>query len=265
MGNKINLTGKRFGKLLVVKEINHYSNKIYWECICDCGKKTTVRGDALREGKTKSCGCSSGAFGIIPWNKGLTKNIDDRMRGGSPKGYTPWNKNTKGIMKSNKTSFEKGRIAWNKGKHHTEKSKEKNRKKHLGMHSGSKNPMFGKESTYLSGNVKWYKYNSRNNGVVKLQGTYELKFAKFLDKIRVTWLPHGKFKRFIYYIDKIKRSYSPDFYIKEWNQYIDTKGWFHGTDQNKIKLVRKYNPEIQLVIATKDIMNIYFSSSFNYK
>ncbi len=27
----------------------------------------------------------------------------------------PWNKGTKGVMKSNKTSFEKGQIPWNKG------------------------------------------------------------------------------------------------------------------------------------------------------
>ena len=33
------------------------------------------------------------------------------------KGFTPWNKGTKGIMKPNSTSFKKGQIPWNKKSH----------------------------------------------------------------------------------------------------------------------------------------------------
>lgn len=40
-------------------------------------------------------------------------------------GKEPWNKGTKGIMKSNKTSFEKGHETWIKGKEHTEETKKK--------------------------------------------------------------------------------------------------------------------------------------------
>ena len=32
------------------------------------------------------------------------------------KGYTPWNKGTKGVCKSSNTSFKKGMTPWNKGK-----------------------------------------------------------------------------------------------------------------------------------------------------
>lgn len=30
---------------------------IYWNCTCECGKKTVVNGSRIRSGKTKSCGC----------------------------------------------------------------------------------------------------------------------------------------------------------------------------------------------------------------
>ena len=52
------IKGQRFGKLVANKYV--YSDKsgyAYWECTCDCGKKTVVMGANLRSGKTKSCGC----------------------------------------------------------------------------------------------------------------------------------------------------------------------------------------------------------------
>lgn len=56
------LTGQRFGKLIVV---NRASTKIdksgkhrtMWECICDCGNPTVVSRDYLKRSKCPSCGC----------------------------------------------------------------------------------------------------------------------------------------------------------------------------------------------------------------
>lgn len=57
-GHKINLVGKVFGKLKVIREvINSDRKRIYWECVCDCGKTTVVRSENLRNSTTKSCGC----------------------------------------------------------------------------------------------------------------------------------------------------------------------------------------------------------------
>ena len=52
------ITGKRFGKLVVLKQSNIKKNRcIYWDCLCDCGNKVCIRGSSLRNGNTQSCGC----------------------------------------------------------------------------------------------------------------------------------------------------------------------------------------------------------------
>ena len=52
------LTGKRFGRLAVLERLpNEPRSPIKWLCLCDCGNKVEVRGDCLRYGRTKSCGC----------------------------------------------------------------------------------------------------------------------------------------------------------------------------------------------------------------
>ena len=51
----IDLTGQKFGNLTVVKYIGNRN----WECKCDCGNVTTVKGYNLKNGHTKSCGCLS--------------------------------------------------------------------------------------------------------------------------------------------------------------------------------------------------------------
>lgn len=52
------LTGQRFGRLLVLRENGQNSRKQYkWLCLCDCGKETTKQSWDLVSKKTTSCGC----------------------------------------------------------------------------------------------------------------------------------------------------------------------------------------------------------------
>lgn len=54
----IDLTGQRFGRLVVVKRIASGKNwRPRWECQCDCGNLTNVPTIYLRRGATTSCGC----------------------------------------------------------------------------------------------------------------------------------------------------------------------------------------------------------------
>ena len=56
--NKIDLTNKRFERLLVIKEAGrNKQGNVIWKCKCDCGNYTYVVGSRLRNGHTKSCGC----------------------------------------------------------------------------------------------------------------------------------------------------------------------------------------------------------------
>lgn len=58
MGKYIDITGKRFGKLTVLRSGSTATNGTKkWVCKCDCGKIIETRGDELRNGKTTSCGC----------------------------------------------------------------------------------------------------------------------------------------------------------------------------------------------------------------
>lgn len=51
--------GARFGLLTVVESRPTRSRRTRWWAKCDCGSFKEVRTDALREGKTTSCGCAS--------------------------------------------------------------------------------------------------------------------------------------------------------------------------------------------------------------
>lgn len=54
---EVDLTGGRFGRLTVTGRAPNRSNKVYWHCICECGRETDVQTFDIVFGKTSSCGC----------------------------------------------------------------------------------------------------------------------------------------------------------------------------------------------------------------
>lgn len=61
---KEDLTGKRFGRLTVVEQVDDYikpngQHVAMWKCQCDCENKTIkiISGTHLKQGETLSCGC----------------------------------------------------------------------------------------------------------------------------------------------------------------------------------------------------------------
>lgn len=58
MSKRIDLTGRKFGRLTVLGyAFSSKSGIAKWDCICDCGEKSIVEGGKLKNGHTKSCGC----------------------------------------------------------------------------------------------------------------------------------------------------------------------------------------------------------------
>jgi hypothetical protein len=62
MTKKLDLTGQNFGRLKVISEDDPYVQpngriRFMWKVLCECGNEFSARGESLRIGETKSCGC----------------------------------------------------------------------------------------------------------------------------------------------------------------------------------------------------------------
>lgn len=53
----IDLTGKRFNRLTVIKFSGMRRHQAVWECLCTCGMTFLALGSSLRGGHARSCGC----------------------------------------------------------------------------------------------------------------------------------------------------------------------------------------------------------------
>ena len=97
MGKKIDLTGRRFGRLVVICECGRSKHgRVLWKCRCDCGNECIVNGGYLTNGDTKSCGCLKvirlTTHGLNTEHKKLCKSVQihfkvirDRLHG-----YSRW-------------------------------------------------------------------------------------------------------------------------------------------------------------------------------
>lgn len=75
--NVMDLTGQRFGKLLVLArdDGNKHGGNHYWICECDCGNRKSIRGTSLvRENGTRSCGCDQRKVASKTGTRTVAKN-----------------------------------------------------------------------------------------------------------------------------------------------------------------------------------------------
>ena len=59
MPRKIDITGRRYGKLTAICPTNkkNAQGSVIWKCRCDCGRETEASVLELNSGNSKSCGC----------------------------------------------------------------------------------------------------------------------------------------------------------------------------------------------------------------
>lgn len=106
----------------------------------------------------------------------------------------------------------------------------------------------GKFDGVKVGKCKWYKFVKADGMIINLQGTWELAYAKWLDKNHINFAAH---KGRISYLDKDSkpRSYYPDFYLSDTDEYIDIKNKYHySLNEHKWEYIRKSNPQLKIVI-----------------
>ena len=87
----ISLTGKRFGRLVVIgRDLSNTSkHDRYWLCKCDCGNTKSVTTGHLTSGTVRSCGCIKKEMAIERIVKACSKNIRHGEAG--TKLYYVWN------------------------------------------------------------------------------------------------------------------------------------------------------------------------------
>lgn len=90
------LTGSRFGRLVVSGLASSTLSGVTWECVCACGNKGTFQSGHLKSGTTKSCGClqrektmarSLTHSGTRDKLYGVWKNMKTRCSNKSVRGY----------------------------------------------------------------------------------------------------------------------------------------------------------------------------------
>jgi hypothetical protein len=57
MSKIVDLTGKRFGRLIITKKAFSKNGRMFWNCLCSCGTEKAINGKDLRHGSVNSCGC----------------------------------------------------------------------------------------------------------------------------------------------------------------------------------------------------------------
>mgnify|MGYP000995357411 CR=1 FL=1 len=152
----------------------------------------------------------------------------------------------------------KGTVSAFKGKHHTEEAKQKNREAHLGhiTTEETRRKLSIKSSGYHPkrqyGNGEWY---IRSDGErIWLRSSYEVRVAKMLDLLHITWKYESKS------FDLGDRFYCPDFLL-DGLIWWEVKGWMKTEDKTKlIKFSKVYPNENIRIIYLKDIKNL---ESFN--
>ncbi len=111
-----------------------------------------------------------------------------------------------------------------KGTHRPKSVREKISKARKGIYCGRNHPMFGRINSYKCSYGKGGKYKS-----IWMRSSYELKFAKYLDKNHIKWLYESKT------FDLGNTTYTPDFYLPEFNLYIEVKGFWRDDAKKKFE------------------------------
>lgn len=176
-----------------------------------------------------------------PWNKGLTKETDSRIK---KQGETYSQRVKDGTIKPWQAGLTKETDE--RVRNIAEKSSESilNKVKLDTWHNS-----FGKS--------KLVEYNG-----ISFHGNWEVEFAKFLDKHKISWIRSTK--KFNYIFENKNRFYTPDFYLTDLDIYIEVKGYPTEKDYakwnqfpNNLKLDIYFGDELLYYNIITEAKNVY--------
>ena len=111
---------------------------------------------------------------------------------------------------------------------------------------------------------KWYTYIHSNGTHYRVQGCYELAYAKKLDELGEKFVTHPKGIK--YNNNGRDTFYFPDFYLPDKNIYVDTKSIYYlNLSGNKFELLKSQHPDISILIVTEtDFINLGIQDIYKY-
>lgn len=133
------------------------------------------------------------------------------------------------------------KLAWKSGSQNAEKYKTPEFRKKQSRFGGFKP---------RAGHCKHIKYTMRDGTVVDLQGTWELKFAMFLDDHKIEWERNRV--GYKYNFGGKERDYFPDFFLPSHATYVEVKGYETERDREKWKQF----PFKLLVVKKQEIQDL---------
>ena len=113
---------------------------------------------------------------------------------------------------------------------------------------------------YNGGFCKWYEYTNPAGEIFKLQGTWEVRFARVLDIIDDNWIKPKLNENYSFeWIDENsqKHYYTPDFYSPKLNKYFEVKGYYSKRDKRKMKFVFEQNKNHKIEMVFKKDLKQY--------
>lgn len=107
--------------------------------------------------------------------------------------------------------------------------------------TGKNNNNFGKPAS----NGKRIRYQN-----ICFRSTWEVKYAKYLDKHQVSWQYESKT------FDLGDTTYTPDFYLPEIDKYIEIKGYWWSKQREKFEKFKNHYPKENIKILFKNELQV---------
>lgn len=98
---------------------------------------------------------------------------------------------------------------------------------------------------------KWYEVIKLDGTIIKVQGTYEVRFSKILNILDKDWVKPVSYKDnlCLKWIDENQNehTYYPDFWCPNLNKFFEVKGYYDERAKNKMKYILYHYNNVEMI------------------